>query len=105
MYAGAWMRFDWDPEKARSNLLKHNVAFDVAVRVFEDAHAVGVLDRVVEGEERWRTVGRVAFTTILFVAHTWLDDDGEIYVRVITARRATKNEILGYETGDERYLR
>ena len=34
----------------------------------------------------------------------WLEEDGEIYVRVITARKATRHEIKGYETGDERYL-
>lgn len=99
------MKFDWDPEKARSNFAKHGVAFDVAIKVFEDGDALYVPDRVVDGELRWRTVGRVGFTTILFVGHTWLDDDGEIYVRVITARKATRHEILGYETGDERYLR
>ena len=62
-------------------------------------------DRVVDGEERWRTVGRVGVATILFVGHTWLDENGEIYVRVITARKASRHEMQGYETGDERYLR
>ena len=99
------MKFDWDDEKARRNLLKHHVAFDVAIRAFDDPDAVSVMDRVVDGEERWRTVGRVGFATILFVAHSWLDEDGEIYVRVIMARRSTRNEIQGYETGDERYFR
>ena len=99
------MKFDWDPDKARSNLAKHGVAFYVAVKVFEDCDALFVPDRIVDGEQRWRTVGRVGFSTILFVAHTWVDDDGEVYVRVITARKASRHEILGYETGDERYLR
>jgi len=99
------INFDWDPEKARSNLAKHGVPFDVAVKAFEDDYSVSVPDRIVDGEARWRTVGRVGFTTILFVVHTWVDDDGEIYVRVISARKASRHEILGYETGDERYLR
>lgn len=99
------MKFEWDEEKARSNLAKHKIAFDLAARVFDDPDAVGVPDRVIDGEQRWRTVGRVGFTVILFVAHTWFDEDGEIYVRIIMARKATKNEILGYETGDERYFR
>jgi len=60
---------------------------------------------MVIGEERWRTVGRVGLTTMFFVAYTWLEEDGEIYVRVITARKATPHEIKGYETGDERHLR
>jgi uncharacterized DUF497 family protein len=99
------MKFDWDDAKARSNLIKHRVAFDVAIKAFEDPRALSVPDRVVGGEERWRTVGRVGLTTMFFVAHTWLEEDGEIYVRVITARKATRHEIKGYETGDERYLR
>jgi len=99
------IKFDWNPDKARSNLAKHNVAFDVAIQIFDDPNAISGLDRIVDGEERWRTVGRIGFTTILFVGHTWVDEDGQIYVRVITARRATKYEIQGYGTGDERYLR
>ena len=99
------MRFEWDEEKARSNLAKHKVAFDVAIKVFEDVSAVSVMDRVVDDEERWRTVGRVGLTTILFVAHTWLDESGEVFVRVISARKATRHEVQGYETVDERYLR
>jgi uncharacterized DUF497 family protein len=99
------MRFEWDEDKARSNIVKHGIAFDVAIKVFDDPGALSVPDRVVDGEERWRTVGRVGLTTVLFVAHTWMDDDGEIYVRVITARKATRHEVQGYETGDEGYLR
>ncbi len=95
------MKFDWDPDKARSNLAKHGVAFDVAIKVFDDPAAISGHDRIVEGEERWRTVGRIGFTTILFVGH---DDGSEIYVRVITARKANRREIQGYETGDEGYL-
>ena len=98
------MKFHWDEEKARTNLIKHGVAFDVAIKVFDDAFAISGHDRVVDGEERWRTVGRIGFTTIFFVGHTWLDEDGEIYVRVITARKANRREIQGYETGDEGYL-
>jgi uncharacterized DUF497 family protein len=30
------MVFDWDEEKARSNLAKHNVSFDEATSVFDD---------------------------------------------------------------------
>ena len=30
------MLFDWDEEKARSNLAKHNVSFDEATSVFDD---------------------------------------------------------------------
>ncbi|WP_269514642.1 BrnT family toxin [Brevundimonas subvibrioides] len=99
------MKFDWDPEKAKANFAKHGVAFDVAMRVFDDPRSVTVFDRTVAGEERWRTVGRVGVATILFVAHTWLDEDGELYVRIISARRADRLEIRAYERGDEGHFR
>lgn len=99
------MQFEWDPEKARSNFDKHGVAFDVAILVFDDPMAVAVFDRVVGGEERWRTVGRVGTATILFVVHTWLEDSGEVCIRIISARRADKMEIRAYERGDEGHFR
>jgi len=30
------VRFEWDPEKARTNLIKHGVAFELAQRVWDD---------------------------------------------------------------------
>ena len=105
MYVEAYVRFEWDPEKARSNFAKHGVAFDVAILVFDDPKAVATFDRVYDGEERWRTLGRVGVATILFVAHTWFDDGGEVHVRIISARRADKMEIRAYERGDEGHFR
>lgn len=99
------MPVEWDPEKARSNLTKHGVAFDVAALVFDDPMAVATFDRIVDGEERWRTVGRVGLATILFVVHTWLDESGEVYIRIISARRADRMEIRAYERGDEGHFR
>lgn len=99
------MPVEWDPEKARSNLTKHGVAFDVAALVFDDPMAVATFDRIVDGEERWRTVGRVGPATILFVVHTWLDESGEVYIRIISARRADRMEIRAYERGDEGHFR
>ncbi len=94
------MQFEWDPEKARRNLAKHGIPFDVAIRVFDDPLAITELDRVIEGEERFRTIGRVGEMTILFVAHTWIEAD-EIQVRIIPARKADRTERRAYEKGDE----
>ncbi|RZJ95341.1 MAG: BrnT family toxin [Brevundimonas sp.] len=93
------MKFEWDPEKARSNLAKHGVAFELAVKVFDDPSAAAELDRIVDGEARWRTIGRVRFTTILFVAHTWTDAADEVHVRVISARKANRREVSAYDEG------
>ena len=37
-------KFEWDNQKAQSNLLKHGVSFDEAVSVFGDALALTFSD-------------------------------------------------------------
>jgi hypothetical protein len=37
-------KFEWDDQKAASNLLKHGVSFDEAVSVFGDAQALTFSD-------------------------------------------------------------
>ena len=64
------MRFEWNDAKNRGNVAKHGIPFEVAALVFDDPHALSDLDRVVDDEERWQTVGRIGALVIL-VAHTW----------------------------------
>ncbi|MEO5760584.1 MAG: BrnT family toxin [Mesorhizobium sp.] len=40
------MQFEWDPEKARRNLAKHGVTFDLARKVFDDPLHLIVPDRL-----------------------------------------------------------
>jgi uncharacterized DUF497 family protein len=75
------------------------VSFEAAKLVFEDPHAVGVPDRVEEGEERWQTVGMAAGIVLMQVAHTYRDEGGEEYIRIISARKATPRERKTYEEG------
>jgi len=63
------LQFEWDPEKARSNLRKHGVTFETAVRVFADPFALVEQDRVENGEYRWQTTGMVDGALVLLVAH------------------------------------
>jgi len=95
------MRFEWDPEKARANLSKHGVSFDTASEIFADPMTVTAPDRFVDGEFRWRSVGRVGPVVIMFVAHTYRDEEGEEVVRLISARKAKAHERRAYERGDE----
>jgi uncharacterized protein len=54
------MNFEWDPHKASSNLLKHQVSFEEAARVFLDPNRIETFDgREVYDEDRWKTVGLV----------------------------------------------
>ena len=92
------IRFEWDPAKAKSNLRKHRVSFEVATRVFADPFAVVMQDRIENGEYRWRTLGIVDGYLLLLVAHTVREDkDGIEVVRIISARRAEPKERKFYE--------
>lgn len=53
------MRFVWNGPKNRINKRKHGIGFDTAARAFLDPLQITGLERVVEGEERWQTIGCV----------------------------------------------
>lgn len=91
--------FEWDEEKALSNLSKHRVSFDLASKAFLDPLHLLILDREVDSEERWHLIGTPpnAGFTVLLVVHT-NKDDGTI--RIISARLATSHERRRYEEGD-----
>lgn len=90
------LRFEWDSEKARSNLRKHGVSFETAVRVFSDPFALVEQDRVDDGEYRWQTTGVVDGAFVLLVAHADREEDGIEVIRIISARRATPVERKRY---------
>jgi hypothetical protein len=87
----------WDPAKASSNLKKHGVHFDAAIHVFDDPRALTILDRVEDGEHRWQTIGMIEGSLLVLVAHTEDDDGEDEIVRIISARRATRQERRAYE--------
>ncbi len=92
-------QFEWDETKAVSNLRKHGISFLDAVRMFEDPFRITEPERIVEGELRWQTIGTLSGVIILLVAHTLEDDgrEGEEWIRIISARRATREERKRYE--------
>ncbi len=92
------MVFAWDETKDRINRRKHRVSFDTATQVFDDPNAVTYVDRVVDGEERWHTLGLVGGDLILLVVHTIEEENGEEEVRIISARKAIPRERALYET-------
>jgi hypothetical protein len=96
------MRFEWDEKKNSRNLAKHRIGFDMAKLVFSDQHALSIQDRVVDGEERWQTLGSIGSATIVLVAHTYREENGEEVIRIISSRKATALERRAYEEGHER---
>ncbi|MCY1664360.1 BrnT family toxin [Rhizobium sp. SL86] len=91
--------FEWDPEKARRNRIKHLVSFELAREVWDNPLHVIVPDRVVDGEERWHAVGIVGAVVLLVVVHTYPRMNNDTVVRIIGARKATKQERQRYEQG------
>lgn len=91
-------QFEWDPDKAARNLVKHGISFEVAARVFADTFALTVQDRMVDGERRWQTMGLVGGFLVILVAHTVIEsDDGFELIRIISARKAEPKERKRYE--------
>jgi uncharacterized DUF497 family protein len=86
------MTYQWDPNKAKSNLKKHGVSFADAVGVFEDENAITIQDEH-EREDRFITIGRDFLSRILVVVYTFRD----IVLRIISARKATARERKLYE--------
>jgi uncharacterized protein len=91
------MVFVWDENKARINRRKHGVSFETAARVFLDLRAVSYLDRSVDKEERWHTIGSISGVTILLVVHTIKEEYGEEEIRIISARKASSRERALYD--------
>ena len=80
--------FEWDDDKAAANVRKHGVSFDQAALAFRDLFAVEWIDtRESYGEERIILVG-TSQGQILAVVYT----EREERIRIISARRATKDE-------------
>ncbi|MBA2658050.1 MAG: BrnT family toxin [Nitrosospira sp.] len=89
------MEFEWDLDKAETNLRKHNVSFEDAARVFIDPSRIETFDgREVYGEDRWKTVGLVE-PVLLTVVYTVRGQDDEI-IRLISARKADADERAQY---------
>jgi uncharacterized DUF497 family protein len=93
------VHFDWDPNQARANLAKHGVSFEQAMAVFSDPLALSVPDKLAPvTEERWITIGQASPQALLVVVHTHVELDGDTaLVRIISARKATRNEKRQYE--------
>jgi uncharacterized protein len=84
----------------RSNQRKHGISFDTASRVFLDPLHLSRQDRIVEGEERWQTIGMVNGVLLILVAYTVVDEKEEV-LRIISARRVTRQERIEYEEASQ----
>ena len=90
------MKFEWDTDKARSNLMKHGVSFEEATTVFDDPLYVDFFDPDhSDDEERYIMVGQSQQGRLIVVSYT----ERSSGVRLISARVATRSEKDAYEEG------
>ena len=86
------MKYQWDKNKAASNLQKHGIEFADAISVFSDELAITIPDNRFD-EERFVTIGMDGFGRILVIVFTWRSED----IRLISARLAERRERKQYE--------
>ncbi len=90
------MQFEWDEEKAKGNLQKHGISFVDAIAIFDDPNRIEDDSTKPEyGETRIKTIGMVQEELIITVIST----DRNQKIRIISARRARKNEQKQYYYG------
>jgi uncharacterized protein len=86
------MDFEWDDHKNAANMVKHFIGFEVAIGVFVDPDAIEFdVSRAADQEERRKRVGKIGdfVFTVVFTPRQGV-------CRLISARRANKNEELRY---------
>jgi uncharacterized protein len=85
------MNFEWDEDKRLTNIEKHGIDFIGIETVFEGETVMILDDRFDYGEERFISFGLLD-GRVVTIAHTETDTT----IRVISVRKATKNEEINY---------
>ena len=89
--------FVWDEDKNASNIKKHGIDFETAALVFEDDLRLEFLDpEHSEEEERYRTIGLVYDVLTVVYCDRENSETGNIDIRIISARLATRMEQRAY---------
>ncbi|MGD1043540.1 MAG: BrnT family toxin [Sedimentisphaerales bacterium] len=90
------LRFEWNRKKTLLNIRKHGITFEEASKIFGDSLSLTIPDSYHSiGEDRFITIGTSAKGGIIVVVHTEHHD----VIRIISARKATRNERKQYELG------
>lgn len=88
--------FEWDENKNAINKRKHKISFEEAQTVFYDEAALVIDDPEHSAEEeRFIILGFSRQANLLVVCHCYRAAD--MVIRIISARKATKNETKFYE--------
>lgn len=90
-----YIMFEWDDEKNEANRQKHGISFEDILPIFEHSEAEGLML-----EDKRQDYGEARFILLcpfkgklIHVTFTWRGDT----IRLISARRANRREIQGYD--------
>lgn len=86
------MDFEWNEEKNKANILKHDIAFEEAALIFEGITLTEIDDRQDYGETREISIGQLSGQIVIVVVHT----DRSGVTRIISARLAGQTERRKY---------
>jgi len=88
--------FEWDPSKARSNITKHRLSFELAITAFDDPSGlIAVADKHSTPDETREWLIGESDSGLLVVVFT-KRDQGRTW-RLISARRANRRDQQRYE--------
>ena len=88
------IRFEWESEKAATNLRKHGIAFETACEVFFDPFLRMLDPENLDGQIREAIIGLTMNWKLIYVVYTMRK--GDVF-RIISARSVTKYERRLYE--------
>jgi len=83
----------WDPNKARINKNKHKISFSDVEPIFYDPNTLSYEDGDSINEQRFIATGSDALGRIITVVYAYRNNQ----IRLISARRASKQERCYYE--------
>ena len=93
MYYNLGIVVRWDTRKAELNFKKHGITFHEAATVFYADNSLEVEDPR-HNEQRFIIIGFSMQSRFLTVVYSYRYEDE---IRIISARKATKNEVKKYE--------
>ena len=85
--------FEWDSDKAATNVRKHNVSFEMTCEAFFDPFLRYLEDETINGELREVIIGMSENWRLLYVVYVLREDT----IRIISARQVTHSEKRWYE--------
>lgn len=91
---GNWAGFEWDDGNSNKNWHLHRVTDTECEEIFFNVPLIVAVDRKQRADEvRFRALGRTETNRWLYIAFTVRKG----FIRVISARDMTKNEVRKYE--------